>query len=141
MATDDSTAKTGQSLIASSIFQDLPEAPEPKQEAAAEANAGSGSGMDVDPASTPTPAPAPAAASATVTSKSDAKTDGASGAATPSAQTQDSSKSVEPKKYIPVADSAGELLVECTVYLRLLLLLKSVDAKLIAEVSLPFRLL
>ena len=132
----DVVAKTGQSLIASSTFQNLPEPPESTE-------------MEVDPAPsllsvpavsskladgssiTPSRAATPAKLDGSGTPMQvDGKPDGAiSGVATPSAKT------TVVKKYAPPVDSSGDLLVECTVYIRLLLILANIDAKNLDEVS------
>ncbi|ORX36849.1 putative 26S proteasome regulatory subunit [Kockovaella imperatae] len=95
-----SGSKTGQSLIASAVFQSLPDESAPELD-----SAGADTEMDVDAAL-----------------KDVSKTD-----------SSEPPKAVQPKKFSPPTDASGDLVVEGTVYLRLLLLLKAIDAKHIDE--------
>ena len=98
-------------MIASAVFQSLPEDTDEEDVE-----------MEVDP----TPAPEKPAEKDTLAVP---KPNG-SGTETPPPE-----KAKEPKKFSPPLDASGDLVVECTVYLRLLLLLKAIDAKNIDEVS------
>lgn len=102
------TAKTGQSLIAHSIFDSLPETPSTDQAKGAES-----SGMDVDVS------PGDAAASA-----ADGAAASASGGAAGS------------KKFSPPLDGVTQdLIPEGVAYLRLLLIMMNLDAGKVKEVS------
>ena len=107
----DGTAKTGQSLIASSIFQDLPEAPKVVEEE-----------MEVEP---------------TPVAEAETKED----AEVKEGETEEKDKKakktvVQPPKYIaPIDPITGDLSPECTVYLRLLLILANLDAARVQQVS------
>ena len=107
----DGTAKTGQSLIASSIFQDLPEAPKVVEEE-----------MEVEP----TPV---------------AEAETKEGAEVKEGETEEKDKKakktvVQPPKYTaPIDPITGDLMPECTVYLRLLLILANLDAARVQQVS------
>jgi 26S proteasome regulatory subunit N3 len=107
-------AKTGQSLIASSIFQDLPEAPKAAVEE-----------MEVDP----TPAVDPAVESK---EKEESKEAGSED----KDRTTKAAVVAPPKYTAPVDPTTGDLLPECTVYLRLLLILANLDAGHVKQVSL-----
>ena len=103
----DGIAKTGQSLIANSIFDSLPAAPAP-----APATASTDEGMQVDSASTPAPT-------------------------TEGEEKEKETPKSSPRKYTaPVDGQTEDLILEGTAYLRLLLILLNLDAGKVEEVSL-----
>ena len=105
----DSVAKTGQSLIANSIFDSLPAAPAP-----APAPASADEGMQVDSASTPAPT-------------------------TEGEEKEKETPKPSPRKYTaPVDGQSEDLILEGTAYLRLLLILLNLDAGKVEEVSLTW---
>ncbi|OCF40348.1 26S proteasome regulatory subunit N3 [Kwoniella heveanensis CBS 569] len=105
-------SKTGQQLIASPIFDNLPSAPAPAQ---AQASSSSSDEMVVDP----TP-------STTIAAGDGAKKD---------EEKKDTKEKEASKKkaYTPPVDASGDLLPEGVMYLRLLLILANLDAGKINE--------
>ncbi|WVQ99237.1 hypothetical protein IAU59_006369 [Kwoniella sp. CBS 9459] len=112
-------SKTGQQLIASPIFDELPSTPAPAQSASSSSESDE---MAVDP----TPTPAVADAEKKDEEKKDSK-DVSSGSST--------NTNNKKRAYTPPVDASGDLLPEGVMYLRLLLILANLDAGKINEVG------
>lgn len=105
--TTDTTAKTGQSLIASPIFSSLPSGPSSQSQS---------QGMEVD--------------------QSQTQPQSEGGATGTAASAETTAATTQNRKFTPPVDAAtGDLLVEGIVYLRLLLILLNLDAGKVEEVS------